>query len=953
MMRRFFFCLSVNRIPFVLCGSRYAPILNYMELRSRGSKRTFPRASLFSLTAGGEDMGAASSDNAASEKKQKKQAFDALVHWCAAHQQAATRAFPLGGTSSTMTVSACLPSSLECDEAVLRWLQEHSDTLTCGQSLLVCSFVCEVLLCRLDAAAASVAEAAAGSRWGGVETGTDLSLQQQVSTFTNRIVALLKRANRSDKLELQPLSVLTSCAYGVHRLSCVESPFFGEAEKLLLKLPSAVMFAILHQLRSDGLRKLSQLEEQLTINVCLTLLLIVDEERRQAFLPVGDTVIVNAVLRRLLRHAAQLVKKVDEASEESFLALANNASSTDFSPLPCVGQGEVANSPSMQECVAIMQNIAFSSPTSRLEMLSYLLRIRKKPAHYTRSELQLLPALLQTVSNVRLPEARVLETKIIAEVPIPDDDPVLVAQLFSFTASKEARYLVCLDAVAAEGLTAKAAVDIIGCAGVYLRWETLQRLTAVVLEKEARSTSPSSSPLNSRLALNGAMECILTTFVTRLADLTLSAERDAIHTYLGQLVERVDWAGSTPPESAKLALERITLLKKLSDCGFHVRAPDAVMALGEKALDLESGSSMINTLQCVIEALSLLSEVERRRDLVVCMIRYNGTRSTSSAIRFVALLAPLAVAHGVCNSELVQLLLKMQTLNPFKLRQGYIEGLLSVEDAFTVFVIHAVNYLLASEEWRTSTDRIREAVTLWLQEYLHHLMQLSRKQKMASITAHNDGKGEASPPHGEGGDLEATVTEVPGPERLEELFSLLLRAGVKLPDYFASELTARVRDIETAGAPAGEGRGRLHFPLPGHFVFCCKLDIAMDSPFSMELLEYLLTTCDCRILHFVITAFLVHAKATSRDPHILLLANLRLVFQTLKLFLRRLDALGDDLLTAFFPSSAPSVVANSVRFIVGFLTKQERNQRVLKSLRGAHSTEEEKDGSRQPCGTPS
>ncbi|RNF07892.1 uncharacterized protein Tco025E_07277 [Trypanosoma conorhini] len=908
-----------------------------MEAQKSGGKRAFPPASLFSLAPGVEEGDGA----AALGKKRKRKAFDALVYWCATHQQAATQPFSLIEATNTLTAASVhTPSSLECDEAVLQWLQKCSGSLTCGQSLLVCSFVCEVLLCRLDAAAA---EAAGGRRREEAEAGTDLLLQRQVNAFTNRIAALLQRANGSDKLESQPLSILASCAYGAHRLSCVESPFLGEAEKALLKIPPAVMFAILHQLRGDELRKLFQLEEQVAVNVCLTLLFIVDEERRQAFLPGGDTVIVNAILRRLLRHTALLLRKLDVTSEETLLSLANDVHSASHLPRPCGARAEVANSPSMQESAAIMQNIAFSSPTSRLEMLSYLLRIRRNPARYTRSELQLLPVLLQTVSNIRLAEARMLEAKIIAEVPLPDNDPVLVAQLFSFTSFKEARCLACLDAVATEHLSEEAAVHIIRCAGAHLRWGTLQRLTAVALGTERCSTSSSSSSpsLTSSLVLNDALECILMTLVTRLLSSTTSVERDVVQMYLAQLVERVDWAGSTPPDSAKLALERLTLFKKLSSCGFHIRAPEAVAALAEKALDLESGSSMTGTLQCVSEALPLLPEVGRRRSLVECMIRYNGTRSTSSVIRFVALLAPLALTHGVRNGELVQLLLKLQTLDPFKLRQGYIEGLPSGEDAYTVFVIHAVNYLLASEEWRTSTDRVREAVTLWIHDYLQHVMHLSRRQKLVGEAIPDDDKGEASPPHER--DTEATVAAGPSPERLEEIFSALLRAGVKLPDFFASELTARVRIIEGAEALTGETRGKAHFPPPGHFVFCCKLDIAMDAPLSLELLEYLLATCDCRVLHFVITAFLVHAKATSREPRTLLLTNLRLVSQALRLFLHRINALGEDLSTAFSPSSVSSVVANTVRFLVGFLTKQERSQRVLKSLRGTHSAGEEEE----------
>ncbi|PBJ75441.1 hypothetical protein BCY84_11269 [Trypanosoma cruzi cruzi] len=931
MMRRTFICISVNKIPFVLCGSRYAPILNQMGAQGRDIKREFLQASLSSPIVGVEEDSLALS-NAGMRKRQKKKAFDALVHWCATHQQSAAKAFLLEDASDKTVPSVCSSPSLESNKAALQWLQESSDSLTCGQSLLVCGFVSEVLLCRLDAAAA------AGRRGEGTVTEANPLLQEQVRAFTNRIVTLLRRAIESDKLEMQPLAILMGCAYGLHRLSCVESPFLGEAEKLLLKIPPALMFAILRQLRGDELRKLFQLDEQVAVNVCLTFLLLANEERRQAFLSGGDTVIVNAVLRRLLRSIVPLLKQLNGTDEESLLGLANDVSSKGSSPSPSDLQGEVAYSPSMEECAVIMQNIAFSSMASRLEMLSYLLRIRRKPTHYTRQELQMLPVLLKTASNIRTAEARSLCTKIIAEVPIPADDPVLVAHLLSFASSNRVRYLNCLETVATENISEEDALHIIFWAGAHLRLETLQRLTAFILGKETGAKSSSTS--SSKLVLNGAIECIVRTFLTRLMDLTPGAERDVIQNYLTELVDRVDWAGSTLPTSVKLTLERLTLLKELSNCGFSIHAPEVVMTLGEKALDLESGCSMASTLKCVTEALPLLPDVERRRKLVECMISYSGTRSTSSIIRFVAFLAPLSVAHGLSNSELVQLLLKLQTLNPLKLRQNFIEGLpKGGDDAFTLFVINAMNYLLASGEWRTLTDRIRETVTPWIHEYLNHVMNLSRRQKMKSELIHVECKEENSALHE--GDLEETIPDGPTPERLEEVFSCLLRAGVKLPDFFAPELTTRVRTTEGEGTPpSGETGRKPHFPPPGHFVFCTKLDIAMESPLSVELLEYLLTTCDCRILNFVITAFLVSAKAKSLESQLIVLTNLRLVCRALNLLLQRIDEIGYELSTAFYPSSVSSVVANTVRFVVGFLTKQERNQRTIESLRKLHSEEE-------------
>ncbi|KEG15238.1 hypothetical protein DQ04_00141260 [Trypanosoma grayi] len=926
-LRRTNACLSAKKIPFVLCGSRFSPAVLRAELAAieGGFQREFPDASLTSPLSGDVVPCA----NTTPHKKQKRRAFDVIVRWCGAHQKAAMQSALLSDMREEPpnTVASVFNSpSHEADEAAMRWLEGSSGFLTCGQTLLVCSFVCEVLLCRLDAAAAAP------------EAAADNALRQQVGELTNRIVALLQRANASDKLETQPLSILMSCTYGVHRLASSESELLGEAERALLRTPTALMFAVLHQLRGDALVKLFELEARAAVDVCLSFLYIADEERRQMFLTGGDTVLMNTILRRLVRYIASSTKQLKETTlDEDFAGLLQ--ASTSKRPSLCGAKGgTIAHSPSMRECLAIMQNIAFSSAAYRLEVLTYLLCVRRSPALYTQDEVRLLPSVLQTVANIRSEECRSLRAKVIFQTPFPEDDPALVAELFSHAPHKKAPHLTYLNLVEDNCLSSADAMRVILSAGVHLDWEAFQRFVASALPNNTAGTS-----LPKQL-LSDAMECVLSTLLKRMAEMPHDTERDETREYALRLARSIDWAASKPPVSARLALQRLVLLTDLSNSGFPVDAPDAVLALSERALDLESGSSMTHTLRCVMEALPLVPDNERRQKIVECMLRYNGTRSSSSVIRCIAFLTPLIVEHGLQRGELVQQMLKMQTLNPLKLRQNSIEGMENDTDVFTLFIIQAMNYVLASEEWRTSTDRIREVMSLWIHDYLRYVMDLSRRHALTEESAQRNSEAASSHVNRE----ETTVTTVPtttkivsvaasslvGPthERFEEVLVCVLRAGVKMPDFFGSELSIRVRQIERDGASVNGTKCKTNFPPPGHFVFCCKLDIAMDSPLSSKLLEYLLTTCDCRTLHLVIIAFLTNAKVSAQDARLSLVANLRLASHCLELFLRRVDEMGDATEKVFRPSSLSSVSANMLRFIVGYLTKQERNRRVLERL---------------------
>ncbi|CBH16009.1 hypothetical protein, conserved [Trypanosoma brucei gambiense DAL972] len=946
-------CLFSNKIPFVLCGSRFAPATLHAHHTAAGGGETLNFPELSSPSTSKEPSVGSDSP----QKKNKKQALDALARWCGGHQQLLMR---IQQSAEDTSAEVVFETPLtEVDSAAIRWLQGSTEQLTCGQSLLVCSFVCEVLYCQLNSASGGI----------GVEEAQRL----QIHALTNRIAALLQRADESNKLESQPLSVLMSCAYVVQRLKYVDNPLFGETQRSLVKVPPSIMFALLHKLRGDGLGKLFQLDERTATDVCLSFLFIATEEHRQAFFSSGDAALVSNVLRRLVRHTASKTRRMRIQKEGDIIDLLTVDSPSDGGArqTPVCTSGTGFTSPSMRECAMIMQNVSFSSPSNRLELLLYLLCVRRNLAQCSLKDIELVPTVLSTVANIRSAEACSIRKKIISQLWLPENNPTLVAQLLVHSGESIPRYVTYLQGVPASKLSPRDAAQVILCAGTYLSYESLQLYIMAALRDIMPSSSlvtlgaattsasvPATASVPTRVPACDSLETVLSVLLMRVEEKggSLSeVEKDACMEYIRRLNELIDWCASAPASSPKLALQRLTLLTKLFNRGLVVHAPETVVELAVQSLQLDPGNTMMNTLKCVSEALPLVSDDKKRSIIIEKMISYSGTRTTSSVIRFLLLLAPLVDADSPHSCELVEQLLKFHTLNPHKLRQASVEGVAKGIDVYTLLLINGIDFLLASGDWRSSPSQLQNVITTWVRDYTLYVMDPARKQKIddgaaAHVAPATKGEKTDVVQHqqpsrlNEGGEL--PTLSGPNDEELEQVFTCLLRAGVKLPHAFSSELLSRIRRLQAKRNPADGTDQQVVFPLPAHFVFCCKLDVPVEVSVTPEMMKYHIDACDYRIIHCVITAFFSAAGTFKHNINDLLLCNMRLASRSFELFIQRL---GEEASRSFRPATVSSVVANTLRFVVNHITKQERCQRVLRKLNekgGIEAGEEELEGDR-------
>ncbi|KAG8340594.1 hypothetical protein TRVL_08579 [Trypanosoma vivax] len=827
LLRRTRICMSGNKIPFVLCGSRFAPAaLHSQEISidpavKRELRETLLVPPKFSI-----------SPNAPAKKKPKRPALDALAHWCGAHQQ---EALQLQTSTSEIDEFVNETPLRDVDDAAFQWLHGAVHHLSGEQLLLVCSFVCEVLYCRL-----STSVAGAGAK-------PDVFVRKHLGLLLNRIASLLGRIDADIRPEAQPLSALMSCLYSVQRLASCESPLLDEPEKALIRAPPSLFFAILHKLRGGELGKLFQHEADIAVDVCLSFLFVADEERRQAYFSRRDGTIVAIVLRRLIRYITPLLKdiKVAPAEVSESLVVGQDEGSD------AAGGGHQlhgAGSPTMSECVTIMKNITFSPPSSRLKLLSYLLRVRRDPAHYSSDDLRLLVKVLDTISSIQSQDASGVRAEIIAPLNLPEGDPLLVAQLLSYSEVGMSRHTEYLNSASLSNVSSEDAKQVVRMAGAHLEFSALQRYIAVALAHPTlaaaflpAATAVSVLPASSKgkIALCETMEQFLLILLQRLENVGDDTEsessdgelRDKMREYISLLCDLVDWTAVTLPATPTLALQRLCLFTRLAANGYHVHTPTNIVDLAMKSLQHEATKTMVDTLNAVSKALPLVTDFKERRTILEKMLDYNGSRSTSSAYRFLTLLAPMATMMNVCKSDLVRQITNLQTLNPHKLRQIGIESQQEGISTFSVILTNAIDFILASVEWRTDTAHQRDVITLWVTDYVFYAADLAKSRKQVTTTSalrandEKEGQKEEEKESEEESVLPTPSVALdmafePGPstEELERVFVSMLRSGVRLPDIFIPELSFRIQRLQKRGPLLTEGDAGTRF-LPRHTLF--------------------------------------------------------------------------------------------------------------------------------------
>lgn len=371
----------------------------------------------------------------AKQKELKRRGFNAIVRWCAYHQEAKH----VGSDGDTSGRDGSEAKYM--DAAALQWVNESLETFSCGQSLVVLSFLCDVVQ-RQTRQPQSKGEEGSGP------SSSPADVSGLIAQLTHSIALLAARAVINEQLELQPFLILLSAVYGLTRITDGNPLHLPPLVLESLTPPSVLWLALLHQLRafySVGGDSSESLDNNMNVEALLTVLLLFDESRCKMFFAPNDYKMLDGLTRRLVRllqpalktsraarlRSAQDVKSAEEEgggqgegehfdtamtegllvkspehksdrSKKGQLSLGSEQGEeeerTEHSSLTeAVSDGALVGMRrriSVRDCCSIVKRAHVSSPQYRLDLLEYFLCVLLDPATMTRAELQQLPALL-------------------------------------------------------------------------------------------------------------------------------------------------------------------------------------------------------------------------------------------------------------------------------------------------------------------------------------------------------------------------------------------------------------------------------------------------------------------------------------------------------------------------------------------------------------------------------
>jgi hypothetical protein len=373
------------------------------------------------------------------QKELKRRGFNAIIRWCAYHQERDEHecaATPAEGSANI--------EEQRMDAAVVRWVTESMESFSCGQHLVVLTFLCDVLKRQCSRRAQKGEN---NYEPGGIAALTDLATQ-----LTRTIGLMMTHVVASEQLELQPLFILLAAAYGLHRVTEGNPLQLPSIILRSLEPPATLWCALLHQLRSFASvsgEAAESLDVNVTAEALLTALLLFDESRRSQFFSPNDHKMMDRLTLRLVRllqpaletsravrareRAAWKTHKTREAA--GVKAFCGDTQGRDAETLKkkltetqtsCISSGDVEadedekgevaislstslddspfismrNRIGLHDCSRILTRARGSSNQSRLDLMEYFLCVVHDPAALTCAELEMLPTLFRSVDAV-------------------------------------------------------------------------------------------------------------------------------------------------------------------------------------------------------------------------------------------------------------------------------------------------------------------------------------------------------------------------------------------------------------------------------------------------------------------------------------------------------------------------------------------------------------------------
>ncbi|KAG5464427.1 hypothetical protein LSCM1_00613 [Leishmania martiniquensis] len=735
----------------------------------------------------------------------KRRGFNAIIRWCAYHQDTE-------GHDSAHTCDAS-EDIADMDSSVLRWVQESISSFSCGQCLVVLTFLCDVLHRRKsDEAVRGSAEATPGAL---------------IREFCECISLLTVRSISSEQLEIQPFLILLSAAYGLHRITHDNALQLSSELLESLSSPPALWFALVHQVNlycraAEG--ALSGMVDSTAVEALLTTLLVFDPERSQRFLAAPDRYLTATVAKRLealimpALHAARQERKtvasapasadilVDaELSPESGFSSGSNeyvAASNGAAPLS-VASAVVGSRVRVSDFAQIIEHARLAPPACRANLMEYLLCVLRHPSTFTDEERRYLPSIFSAVRSRTLcrrswvPDyilkcSATMELNVLAEVLCYTKRRSLYRERVCQMLRSRFQRGNGAAPVTESKLEPSIALSLLLNIGLQMPWtlcrpllwwslaatpEVLARMPTFPGEEgEPGFNLPTMERLPPRKVPLSHDLCALIHFLVQFPLCSSphrrsgEAERESgaemAHITKAVLCS-IDWKGCTAKTLSESTRSKgnFTMLSTvaISTLGAYVdgRLTHQYIsdddAMEERAFlnalvlpilrDWNCPRVKRESLPVLVKTVALLTTEETKRRLVTHMIRLTGEGYFCDFFAFACFVAPLAIEWRVATPE--------HTAYIFRQRHLYIRG--TERRAFqhanalkvhTTILLRTVRYVLAIGALDVGNAAVsaarRETVRTWFEQYLLHLTEAESSGKDGALPTDRAGAAAAA-----------------------------------------------------------------------------------------------------------------------------------------------------------------------------------------------------------------
>ncbi|CBZ26439.1 conserved hypothetical protein [Leishmania mexicana MHOM/GT/2001/U1103] len=743
----------------------------------------------------------------AKQNEIKRRGFNAIIRWCAYHQDREWLAL----THAVDTTEEIT----DMDSSVLRWVQESVENFSCGQSLIVLTFLCDVLDRQRNE--------------GSVNGSTEAWSSDFVRGLCRCISLLAARSASSEQLEIQPFLILLSAAYGLHRVTH-DNPLRLPPETVAsLSPPPALWLALVHQVNlfcTSTAAAQPSMPESTAIEALLTTLLLFDPARCQQLLPTPDRFLMAAIAKRLDALITPALSAARQERKSAGIAAASadaclNAEVATESGLPrgvdgnpagsaagvsfSVSSMGVASSICLADFARIILHAHAAPPTCRVNLMEYLLCVLRHPSTFTAEERRYLPAIMSAVRSRNLCRLSLVPDYILKFSTTMEFD--VLAELLGY-AKRTSHYreriyqMLCNRFQRDDGaddspepkLAPHVAVSLLLSVGLQLPWTLCRPLLlcslAAVPEVLTKMQTTAGEGGASSVAVQSAGKSPFT-------KVPLSLDLCAIFYFLAKYQQSLD-SGDHSAEAAPEARAEILQMTRALACSIDWKActekslVESTRSKGNYTMISVATMSALNayvdgrlthqylsdddaleenvlfnvfvlpimrarthqrikieSLPVLAKTVRLLTTEEAKRCLVTHMIRLTGEGSLYNFFAFVRFVAPLAIEFKAATAEHTALVFRQRTLS-IRGTAGHTLRRANALKVHTTMLLRTVRYVLAIgalDGGNATTSAVRrETVRVWFENYLYRLAAAEKTSKDSPLAADSVTEA-AAPPH--------------------------------------------------------------------------------------------------------------------------------------------------------------------------------------------------------------